>query len=276
MSPGSRWSAVRANDSPSFVSSAGEGGRNVEQQRHERPARVVERVEDAAPHAVALDEAGARQDVEVGRHRARRVAQAPGEARRRRRAIEGAQDRGATVAEQELETFVARDGASARADAALRGPRRGPRAPSRVRGRAARPRGPPAAAASRRRAPPPSRSAVRRRGDRASLRVGSGTRPTAVVGSRATTRRCARARSCGRWPGRARSRRRGSAAAPRGRLWLVQHEQAGDELPQRAHGQPRAREILVGELDADHVDRNVAAAAWPGERFAGDRIGRVA
>jgi hypothetical protein len=60
------------------------------------------------------------------------------------------------------------------------------------------------------------------------------------------------------------------------RLWLVQHEQAGDELPQRAHGQPRAREILVGELDADHVDRNVAAAAWPGERFAGDRIGRVA
>ena len=38
----------------------------------------------------------------------------------------------------------------------------------------------------------------------------------------------------------------------RGRLLLVQPEQARDELPQRAQRQPRASQVVVGELDADH------------------------
>ena len=67
---------------------------------------LVEAVEDAAPHAVAIDQARAREHVEMGRDGARRVAQAPGELGRRRRPVERAEHRRAAVAEEEVEAVV--------------------------------------------------------------------------------------------------------------------------------------------------------------------------
>ena len=107
MTTASRRRAPRAIDSPNLESSGAQDLGDVGQERHERRARLVEAVEDAAPHAVAIDQARAREHVEMGRDGARRVAQAPGELGGRGRPVERAEHRRAAMAEEEVRAFFA-------------------------------------------------------------------------------------------------------------------------------------------------------------------------
>src|SRR3954467_11886103 len=101
-----RPGSAAANDSPNLESSGAEHFGDVGQKGHERRAGLVEAVEDAAPHAMAVDEARPGEHVEMGRDGARRVAQAPGELGRRGRPVERAEHGRAPVTEQEIEAIL--------------------------------------------------------------------------------------------------------------------------------------------------------------------------
>src|SRR4051794_6577026 len=101
-----RPGSAAANDSPNLESSGAEDFGDVRQQGHQRRAGLVEAVEDAAPHAVAIDQTRPSEHVEMSRDGARRVAQAPGELGRRGRLVERAEHGRAPVAEQEIEAVL--------------------------------------------------------------------------------------------------------------------------------------------------------------------------